>query len=221
MSRKGFLTGGFLLLTTLLPLSSESQDTPFNAGVSAGINTSQISGDDLFGFHQFGVSGGLFISRDVGDGWGLELQMLYSPKGSRKTPNPEEGDHTLYKLRVHYIDVPLFLKYSLENLDIFAGPQISPRIGSAREEDHNGEFPDAGRPDFEPYDFSVHAGLGYHLSESFSMDLRFSNSILPARKHTGNSTNAPGTGDYLNRGQYHTVVSFLLKYRILGQRGEG
>lgn len=212
--------GVFLILFLLFfaPFSSKAQ-LPFEAGVAGGVNTTQISGDDLSGFHQFGIAGGLFVSRGISEDMDLELQMLYSQKGSRKTPNPEEGDFTSYNLRVNYIDMPILLRYRLEGFEFFGGPLVGARVGSVTEEDQNGSIPDAGRPAFKPYDIGVHLGLDYRLTEAFTMDLRFSNSFLPARDHTGGSTNAQNTGRYLNRGQYHTMVTFLVKYRILGERG--
>ncbi len=145
--------------------------------------------------------------------------MAFSQKGSRKTPDPETKDYTSYHLRVNYIDVPLMLRYSLEGFGLFAGPLFGAQIGKVKEEDHNGKILQAGRPGFEPYDVEVLVGLGYRFGEKFSLDLRFSNSVMPARKFTGGTTNSRGTGQYLNRGQYHTLMTFLLKYRILGQEG--
>lgn len=202
----------------LLPFLSFAQDEPFGAGVAAGVNTSQVSGDDLSGFHQFGLSGGFFVSRAISENTSLELQMLYSQKGSRKTPDPESGDHTSYNLRVNYIDLPLLLDYRTESgIDLFGGPLVGVRVGEVTEEDHNGEFPGSNRPSFNPYDVGVHLGLGYYFNDNFTMDLRFSNSVLSARDHTGNSQSAQGTARRLNRGQYHTVVTFLMKYRLLGK----
>ncbi|MFB6257838.1 MAG: porin family protein [Flavobacteriales bacterium] len=194
-----------------------AQDRSFKAGFAAGLNTSQISGDDLSGFHQFGLAGGLFVSRPVSDKVTLELQFLFSQKGSRKTPNPKKGDYSFYNLRVNYVDLPLMLGYNFGSFELFGGPLIGAKVGGVTEETENGSIPDADRPDFEPFDVGVHAGIGYKLMEQLHFDLRLSNSILPARKFTGGTVNNKGTGQYLNRGQYHTVVSFLVKYRVLGR----
>ncbi|MFB6258471.1 MAG: porin family protein [Flavobacteriales bacterium] len=202
-----------------LPFYSHTQDRSFEAGAAAGLNSSQISGDNLSGFHQFGLAGGLFVRRPLSERVGLELQMLYSQKGSRKTPNPKKGDYSSYNLRVNYIDMPLLVSYELEGFRAFAGPLIGARVGDVKEEDHNGAIDKAGRPSFKPYDIGVHIGLGYRLKKKLIFELRFSNSIVPARKHTGNTTGSTGTGRYFNRGQYHTVVSFLVKYRFITSGG--
>ncbi len=194
-----------------------SQERSFKAGGAAGLNTSQISGDNLRGFHQFGLAGGLFVARPLSDQVTLELQFLFSQKGSRKTPNPEKGDYKLYNLRVNYIDLPLILGYEFSSFELFGGPLVGVQVGDVTEETQNGTIPNANRPGFEPLDIGAHAGLGYELTEQLHFDLRFSNSILPARKFTGETVNNKGTGQYLNRGQYHTVVSFLVKYRLLGK----
>jgi hypothetical protein len=194
------------------------QDRSFEAGAAAGLNTSQISGDNLSGFHQFGLTGGLFVARPLSDNWDLELQFLFSQKGSRKTQNPEKGRYTFYNLRVNYIDMPLLLGYRFESFEVFAGPTFGVRVGDVTEENQNGSIPSGGRPSFKDRDVAVNLGLGYSLVENLTFDLRFSNSILPAREFTGGTRNNKGTGQYLNQGQYHTLVTFLVKYRILGDQ---
>lgn len=203
------------LLLLVLARPVHGQEYAFEAGAAAGLNTSQISGDNLSGFHQFGLATGLFVARPLSEKSELDLQILFSQKGSRKTPNAEKGDYTSYNLRVNYIDLPLSFHYELADLDLFGGPYLGARVGSSKESDHNGPIESAGRPGFEPYDIGVQGGLSYRWTEKLAMDLRFSNSVLAAREHTGNSTANRGTAGYLNRGQYHTVVSFLVKYRIL------
>lgn len=205
----------FLLFLIFLSLPALSQKYAFEAGAAAGLNTSQVSGDNLSGFHQFGLGTGLFVVRPITESSELEMQFLFSQKGSRKTPDPDRGDYTSYNLRVNYIDIPLSYRYELSDFNLFGGVLFGARVGSAKESNHNGSIESAGRPDFEPYDIGVQAGLSYLLRDDLRFDLRFSNSILPARKHTGNTLSSPGTAGYLNRGQYHTVVSFLVKYRIL------
>ena len=47
----------------------------------AGINASQVQGDDYTGFNKLGLSGGAFIDiRNPDNYWGIRLEMHYAEK---------------------------------------------------------------------------------------------------------------------------------------------
>ena len=79
---------------------------------------------------------------------------------------------------------------------------------SSKEEDEGGEIPESQTLPFEKTEFAVCGGMYYGFNEKFFLDLRLSNSILPIRKigekKIGN----------IESGQYNSVLSFTLKYRI-------
>ena len=63
-------------------------------------------------------------------------------------------------------------------------------------------------PAFEKYDFGVFAGINYHITDNIILNTRISNSIIPIRPHTSGATFG------LNKGQYNTVLSFAIHYKI-------
>ena len=61
---------------------------------------------------------------------------------------------------------------------------------------------------FEKYDFGVFAGINYHITDNIILHTRISNSIIPIRPHNSGATFG------LNKGQYNTVLSFAIHYKI-------
>jgi hypothetical protein len=109
----------------------------FKTGLTFGVNTSQISGDNLSGFRQFGISAGGFAKINIDEKKSLQFEILFLQKGSRKNPDPDENDYTSYKLRLNYASVPLLYKMKYNHLVVEIGPYISALL-SFNEGDENG-----------------------------------------------------------------------------------
>lgn len=180
----------------------------FKAGAIAGINTSQVSGDNLSGFTKPSPIAGLFVERMFGNEWSMQMELTYMGKGSRKNIDTTRNDFTLYRLNMHYAEIPLLLKYNTgSKLLIEFGPSFGYLI-MHRELDEFGEMDGQFAPaeQFKRFDLSAALGLNYLLSEKFVFGLRLVNSLLPVRDHDGN------TKFRLNRGQYHTGLAFRFHY---------
>ena len=50
----------------------------FNAGVISGISTTQVSGDNLAGFHKAGLILGGFVSRNINSQMQLQIEKRFS-----------------------------------------------------------------------------------------------------------------------------------------------
>lgn len=180
--------------------SLKAQD--FGFSIYAGLNASQISGDDLFGFYKIGAYGGIGTSMPIiDDNWRVEFGLLFSQKGSYSGPSSNTGYR--YLLNVNYIDIPIGIgRNVLNDFWIEAGPSINTMIGY-RENTIQGPANDPR--EFSRFDISVFAGLEYEVNDRFSVLARFSNSVLPVRPHRS------GAVRYYNRGQYHTYISAAAK----------
>lgn len=198
-----------LLLFIIISTSSLSfsQDKKFIPGINLGLNTSQVSGDDLAGFDQFGIYGGLSVMSQINENTTWQFQIAFSQKGSRKPSNPN-GNNSIYVIRLNYIDVPFIIsthvaKKWLDDISLDIGIVNSYLINYVERNTFGNVFP--VRP-FDKYELSGLFGMSYELKENFRFSLRYINSILPIRSHQSNAT-------YLwNRGQYNSVVQFGLTY---------
>lgn len=166
----------------------------FKAGVRAGICGTQVDGDTYEGFNKAGLTGGLFVNRKLSDLFSLQLEMNYIQKGSRK---PLDENNTYYLMRLNYIEVPVLLQWHAGKLfDIFAGPSFGVLLNS-HEETHFGEFKG---PDFEKNEIAARVGISYKLSEKWTVDGRYSNSITTIRPSPAAYT------PFFEAGQYNRLI---------------
>jgi len=104
----------------------------FIGGVAAGINFTQVDGDEVFGYHKVGCNGGPYVKLmlDEKQRFSVTMELLYTQKGAAKrypVPNgisvargdtalidpnyPEEDMKFFYKLRTDYLEIPLLVHY--------------------------------------------------------------------------------------------------------------
>lgn len=186
----------FLLLT----LQANAQ---FNVGFSAGLTSSQVSGDGIFGFEQFGLRAGGFSSYNFTEDWGLSIGIFYNQKGSRKWPS--KNDPYEYRLRIHYIDVPLLAQYQFKKFLFQLGPSVNTYVGH-KEQDLYG--PIYANREFKRFELSIDALINYYFGQHFWVGLHFSNSLTPIRPHIAGQTYK------WNLGQYNTLLSLNIGYLL-------
>jgi len=200
----------FIFAGFLFSIAVNAQEKSFKAGFFAGLNTSQITGDNLSGYNQFGITAGIFVSRKVGKRSAITMEMGYLPKGSRKNLNVNDSIPTLYFLRLHYVEIPLMFQYMLTSkVQLEAGISTGVLLGHY-EEDIFGELTGDNAPvqQFKRLDISFNPGVSYLFNEKWSFNLRNANSIFPVRDHD------QGTKFRLNRGQYTSCIMGRFVYRF-------
>ncbi len=90
----------------------------FSASVLAGINMSQIDGDNLVGYNKLGINAGLGVDARINDRFGLGMELLFSQKGSRSKISQMPPGQSV-KLTVNYAEIPLLFRYHDKNGAIF------------------------------------------------------------------------------------------------------
>lgn len=187
----------FYLLTPTLLFSQG-----FNAGIRAGICGTQVDGDTYEGFNKAGITAGIFVSRKLSDNFSLQLELNYIQKGSRK---PLDDFNTFYLMRLNYVEVPLLLQWhASKNIDIFAGPSLA-KLLNYLEETEMGVYQG---PLFEKYEIAARIGISYKLSEQWSVDGRYSNSITTIRPSPAAHTL------FYDKGQYNRLIEIGLSYKF-------
>ena len=191
-----------LFFCGLLTLSIQAQN--FGGGLIAGVSTSQVAGDMLGGFNKIGILAGVYTNLKVKESWRLQFEMTYIQKGSR---NPKIHINHINEITLSYVEVPISINLQQkENLGVEVGILPAFIISSKMNDDYS-EINIS--PTFEKYDFGVFAGINYHLSSNIILNSRISNSIIPIRPHISGVTNG------WNKGQYNTVLSFTIHYKII------
>jgi hypothetical protein len=195
----------FLVLGLALPAQAQS----FRGSVSAGLVTSQVSGDNLAGFNKPGAFAGISAWRPIREKLRWELQMAYFEKGSFDPARPDKGDFLSYRLNLRYVEVPVLISYYYKKIWWFTGLSAG-YLFSSRIRNQDGDYPEnslEARP-FRSYELSYNAGLRFPLGERFELEGRLNQSILPIRPHVGNVVFR------LNLGQYNTALVFALRYNL-------
>ncbi len=198
----------FIIIVISCFLIADSFSQKFHGGIQVGLPMSQVSGDQLGGFDKAGIFGGGFVSLHFFQKSSVQLEINYIQKGSRKNPNPDNGDYSKYLLRLHYIEVPLLYKYDLHKL-------ISLEIGAAvaflaksTEEDENGVSLEPRA--FNKYEISLIGGGYVNFLKKLRLNVRYENTFpfLPIRDHYSEATYR------LNKGQYNSLIVFALQYEF-------
>ncbi len=185
-----------VLLLMLVPSLLPAQN--FRAGIRAGICGTQVDGDTYEGFNKAGITAGLFVNRKLSDLFSLQLEMNYIQKGSRK---PLDDFNSYYLMRINYIEVPVLLQWHAgKSIDIFGGPSFAVLLNS-HEETEFGEFKG---PDFEKYEIAARIGISYKLSDNWTVDGRYSNSITTIRPSPAGYT------PFFEKGQYNRLFEIGL-----------
>lgn len=198
---------GFLLA---LAIALQSSAQKFEAGFQVGLNTSQITGDNFSGYNQPGLIAGIWTTRALDTKSKIILEMQYLPKGSRKNSKPTDVTFIFYRLRLHYIDIPLVYQYKVHTkFSLESGLSYGALIG-VYEADENGPFTGnfASEEQFKRSDISFIAGINWFMNERLTFNVRSTNSILPVRDHQNQVTT------FLNRGQYSNCVMGRLLYQF-------
>ncbi|GAA4952281.1 hypothetical protein GCM10023314_27140 [Algibacter agarivorans] len=146
-----------------------SQEVSF--GVKAGVNFSDITGDDtasfsgLTAFH-IGVVSEIMISET----FAFQPELLYSAQGS-DWKDDFEGETFEGTVKLSYLNIPLMAKYYVaEGFSLEVGPQLGLLL-SAKDEYDSTE--DDIKDDLKGLDFGVNFGLGYKLDNGLNFGARY------------------------------------------------
>jgi hypothetical protein len=189
---------------------TQSTTKVFQGGLLFGINTSQITGDNLAGYNKLSPTLGAFVRMKLGEKSSLQMEMAYLGKGAHKNLRPSDSIPTLYLLRLHYIEVPFLFQYDYnKKLNLEIGPSLGVFFGS-REEDLDGDMSGiySSREQFKPFDISFTVGGTWKFNDKWSFNVRSANSMFPVRNHDQN------TSFRLNKGQYTSCIMgrFLVNF---------
>jgi hypothetical protein len=130
-----------ILVLTLLVLASAATSAdaqlPFSYGFKAGINSSNVVGDDADGYKsRTGIVGGLFVRFNIPGKFSVQTELLYSRKGAKRaevdTAAAPASTITPFTrvIKADYLEVPVLIRYKLAargpvSTHFFAGPVLA------------------------------------------------------------------------------------------------
>ncbi len=196
-------TGLLFVILAVFIGSVELNAQNFKAGLKAGFCASQVSGDNLNGFDKAGLIAGAFVSNNFSEKTGLQMEMIFIQKGSRRRVS--ETDNSFYRLRLHYAEVPvLFMFRPSKKITLLGGLSAGVLIHS---EEANQLGVIYNTPPFNKLEISTQLGIRFVMNDHWALDLRHSNSLTTVRDFEGSYNYY-----YFEKGQYNTAVHFSVHY---------
>jgi len=209
-----------------LILSERSFSQHILGAVSAGINLSQVDGDEVYGFKKVGFNGGPSVIIPFGKDkkWSVTLELLFSQLGSRQKSvypvsntidSARAGFYDGYRLSLNYVQIPMIVHFTDKRfLAGGLGFQYGQLVGVTEYEDYNDNrgFARSTTTLQGPYtraDIQALADVRIRIYRGFWFNVRYSYSILPIR--TREFVN-PFFGNTWLRKQYNNVISLRLVY---------
>ena len=194
-----------VLIISFVIMSLNLFSQNFTGGLIGGISTSQVSGDNLGGYHKAGLFLGVFTQLPINQISNLKMEMNFIQKGSN---NPKMLKNGISDISTSYLEIPVSAHYYQTEITSFEiGGQIAFLITSTDNDIYGAVSSELINP-FNKVDIGAFIGMSHHLTDKILLNSRISNSILPVRPH------ASGAIYKLNRGQYNSVLSFTLHYII-------
>ena len=165
-----------------------------HVGIKAGVNFANLTanegstGPTLRTRTSFYV--GVLFEIPLSEKLFLQPELLYSGQGASFSANVYRNGQpeilTKNKFYLHYINIPVMLKYDIDKFTfIEIGPQLN-FLGSAElEVTANGESGIATASKlFNKTDFGFNIGVGIAISKAFSVDVRYSQGLTNIEKET-------------------------------------
>jgi len=173
--------------------ASKNSDQNVRVGAKAGVNRSDIKGDDVDSFEgRTSVHFGAVVEIPVSDEFALQPELLYSAQGSEYS----EGDGYDGSTKVDYLNVPLMAKYYVtEGFSIEAGPQVGFLLSAKDEYDFDGDSGEKDlKDDLKSIDLGLNIGLGYKLYNGLNFGARYNFGFIDAN----DSEELDGGAEYKN-----------------------
>lgn len=215
-------TGSLIILLFLFAGCRDLYSQRILGAISAGINLSQVDGDEVYGFKKAGFNGGPSVIIPFGkEGrWTVTMELLFSMTGSYQkggsylpdslADSSQPASYNGYKLNLNYLQVPVMVHFT--DRKIIAGG-----LGFAYGQLVNvREWEDGTRIETTtlqgPYslaDFQILADIRLRIWKKLWADFRYSYSLLPIR--TRDFTNVTETQVW-TRKQYNNVITLRFTY---------
>ena len=167
------------LFTFLLLAQDSDAQQRFRAGLTAGVNLSQIHGDKTGGYNRIGLVGGLRVLTLLTEKSDLSVELLFSQRGSKN----DKSEPFIIQIDLDYVEVPFTYNYKDwydEEGDYYkvqaTGGFVFSRLLNATHEDSSGRQVDM-TGDFNTNDFGIVLGAEFFLSKHWSISGRWTSSF--------------------------------------------
>ncbi len=204
----------FILSMAVLTLSGFSVVLAqrFQGGLMAGATASQVDGDSYAGFNKLGFQGGVFVNTAFGKNFGAQFEIRYAGRGAQKVTSTD--DPVVYKIGLHYIDLPVMATYTLKKKVVFDLGIVPGYLFAINGEDSDGPVDESRFVDFKKIDLAWMAGVNYRITDNLSANLRYSYSMLSINDNVHGISSYGRIGNLFgyNNGDYNNYLTLGIYY---------
>ncbi|MCO6490500.1 MAG: outer membrane beta-barrel protein [Phaeodactylibacter sp.] len=160
-----------IFLAGTLLAQNAGPERRFEAGIVAGMNLSQVDGDDLTGFNKIGVNVGGRVDAILTQRWRLSLEMLFAQQGAsrHKLDNPAS---TFDKIRLNLVEAPVMVHFQDWKIQASAGVSYA-RVINAEIIDFTGEDATESFP-LKDNLYSIILGGTFFFQENLGINIQWS-----------------------------------------------
>jgi hypothetical protein len=179
--------------------------------VIAGGSLTQVEGDEIKGWSQFGFTGGLgAIVPFAGGNWGANIETLFSQKGSFQKKQFDSDSLTAeYRLRLNYFEIPVYISYTDKDVISFGLGGYWARLVSAREVEQSGNRdPYIDEVKFDDNDIGFLVDARVRIWKHLHINVRYTQSLFPIRERIFD----PQATSKFKRKQFNQVISLRFVY---------
>jgi hypothetical protein len=218
MKHLSFFTFFSIILIFWLIPSEKAFSQIIKGEVMAGLNMTQVDGDEVFGFKKPGLNLGAGAMIPIGKGFDLSLETNFSQKGSKqKAQYISDSLNGAYQLYLNYVEIPLLVHYTDKDL-VSVGTGFSwGRLVGAKEFEHDRQTTTTAQNGvYSPNDFCVLVDLRLKVYQALKFNFRYSYSM--SRIRTREFSDA--AGNTWPRGQFNNVLTFRMLYMFNEERSK-
>jgi hypothetical protein len=202
-----------IILVIFLVSIFQASAQRFRGELIAGLNKSQVDGDEAYHFKKYGMNFGAGVAVPVYKNWFASMELLYSEKGAYLKGYKNDTMDGSYRLHLNYLEVPVLFYYTDKEL-ISAGAGFSwGNLINVWEKERRYVIPDVDLDTvYRKSDLNAIADLRVRIYKNLKLNVRYAYSI---RKIGERDVRDSESGQWiLNDKQYNNLWTFRFIYMI-------
>jgi hypothetical protein len=188
----------------------------FLGAISAGVNVTQVDGDEIYGFKHWGFNLGPSVMLPFGKGkkWDVTMELLFSQYGSYEKYAPVDTfPRPYYQLNLDYVQIPVLIHFTDKNA-VSGGVGFSyGQLVAVKEVEHGVRTETNLQGPYSNSDFDVLADIRIKLWQRLWFNFRYAYSMVKIRTRVFHNADHPTDPNYdWTRQQYNNVLTFRFTY---------
>lgn len=176
-----------------------------------GVNATQVDGDEVYGYHKFGLNAGLAAIVPFGDHWAVTVENIYNQKGAHQRPLYQDSLDGSYDLKLNYVDIPVLVQYTDKDVATFGAGMSWGRMVGISEQRNGYPMPETTLESgiYRSSDINLLLDVKFRIIEKLRFNVRYAYSVRPiaTREIVDSKTGKPNIRD-----QYNGMFTFRLYY---------